>query len=143
MSTTESAMRNAYVADKLSHLELRSMNQRIELSEALRQLGNHWDEFRCSGDVGWLSRSLRDVGVRILRTVVSTYPSVSQIEACTLVKVVFIEGMRRQGMSCHGDEGLRAQYKAYFRGLRAMEEAEGVRPELRLVNSDSGLGVEL
>ncbi len=71
------------------------MNAYMECHECVRQMQVSLEDFDVSGDVSWPQRSILDIALRMVRSVMRTYSEVSHERAMELAKVCWWEAVRR------------------------------------------------
>ncbi len=84
-----------WAQSKEAHIELRTMGAFLEPHELIRQLMSTFAEWEIEGDVTWLSRTMRDWCLRLVRSLKRTYHELEWQKASELAKVCVWESVRR------------------------------------------------
>ena len=92
-------------AEKLFFLERRSMEANYLMHELTRTLMGKLSDFRVKSDSSWLTRSVRDVIIGGVRTIVKIYPSVTFEQALGAMKVCTELAVLRIGEGERGRRG--------------------------------------
>ena len=113
------------LAEKLSFIEKRSMNDNMKPHEAVRQIQLILDSFDVRGDSTWPLRSIRDICLDLMRTLSTKYYDMSGETKSALTKLVVFEACRRHVWSLKEDVDGIKKYELMIHLCRTIETHEG------------------
>ncbi len=108
---------------KESFIERRTTGAYLEPHELIRQLMVSYSDWEVEGDVTWLSRTMRDWCLRLVRSLMRTYSELPYERASELAKVCVWESVRRT-LWHDGGKGYLSRKLRFGLQLVAIQEVE-------------------
>ena len=113
------------LAEKVTFIEKRTMNENMKPHEAVRQIQLILDSFDVRGDTTWPLRSIRDICLDVMRTLSTKYYDMSSDTKSALTKLVVFEACRRHVWGLKEDVDGIEKYEFIVHLCRTIETYEG------------------